>query len=298
MGIDKASVRILLEGLDAGTSFDHVLTIGRQELHIKKSELTSLLSRHGIDVSSEAAKKIFTDASGYCEPLFRFLGARKVDSLDISTFEGASIQHDMNEPLPKELSERFTFVFDGGSIEHVFHYPVALKNCMQALSIGGHFIAVTPANNLMGHGFYQFSPELFFRAFTRTNGFEIMKVFLYEYPWTSAVWYEVPDPESVRSRVGLKNRHPVYLIAWAKKIASVPIFAQPPQQSDYAALWKRSATQSDPTQEQSCRPPFYKRYAPAWTKKLYLTMRPFGAGLYKKVSPADGLFRRASKLKV
>src|ERR1700722_12035313 len=162
MGIDKASVRILLEGLEAGASFDHVFTIGRQELHIKKSELTSLLSRHGIDVSSEAAKKILTDASGYCEPLFRFLGARKVDSLDVSTFEGASIQHDMNEPLPKELSERFTFVFDGGSIEHVFHYPVALKNCMQALSIGGHFIAVTPANNLMGHGFYQFSPELFF----------------------------------------------------------------------------------------------------------------------------------------
>src|SRR5438309_11541698 len=127
MGIDKASVRILLEGLEAGASFDHVLTIGRQELHIKRGELTSLLSRHGIDVSPESVKKIFTDASGYCEPLFRLLGARKVDSLDISSFEGASILHDMNEPLPEALSERFTFVFDGGSIEHVFQYPVALK---------------------------------------------------------------------------------------------------------------------------------------------------------------------------
>src|ERR1700724_1085057 len=109
---------------------------------------------------------------------------------------------------------------------------------MQAVSVGGHFITVTPANNSMGHGFYQLTPELFFRAFTETNGFEIVKILVYEYPWKSAPWYEVSDPEYFRSRVILKNRHPVYLIGWAKKVASVPIFAQPPQQSDYAAAWK------------------------------------------------------------
>lgn len=283
MGIDNASVRILLEALEAGASFDHVLTIGRQELHVNRSELPALLSRHGIEASAEAVKKIFTDASGYCEPLLEFLGARKIDSLDISAFEGASILHDMNKPLPEELSEKFTFVFDGGSIEHVFQYPVALKNCMQALKIGGHFIAVTPANNLMGHGFYQFSPELFFRAFTRNNGFEVVKIFVYEYPWKSAGWYQVADPERVRSRVVLKNRHPVYLIAWAKRIAAVPIFAQAPQQSDYTAAWKRSEGRSDSAQQQ-CYRPFYKRYAPAWMKRLYLTVWPFGSGFYKKVS--------------
>jgi hypothetical protein len=31
--------------------------------------------------------------------------------------------------------------------------------------------AVTPANNQMGHGFYQFSPELFFRVFSQENGY-------------------------------------------------------------------------------------------------------------------------------
>lgn len=283
MGIDKAGVRILLAAREAGASFDRVLTIGRQELHINRNELPGLLSRHGIDVSAEAVKKIFKDASGYCEPLLGFLGARKIDSLDISAFEGASILHDMNKPLPEELSERFTFVFDGGSIEHVFQYPMALKNCMQAVSIGGHFITVTPANNLTGHGFYQFSPELFFRAFTRINGFEIVKILLYEHPWKSAGWYEVADPERARRRVVLKNRHPVYLIAWAKRIASVPIFAQPLQQSDYAAAWKQSEGQSNLTQEQRYRPPFYKRYAPLWMKELYRTVRPFHPSFYKKV---------------
>ena len=283
MGIDKAGLRILLAAREAGASFDHVLTIGRQELHINRSELPGLLSRHGIDVSAEAAKKIFQDASGYCEPLLGLLGARKIDSLDISAFEGASILHDMNEPLPEELSERFTFVFDGGSIEHVFQYPMALKNCMRAVRVGGHFITVTPANNLTGHGFYQFSPELFFRALTRINGFEIVKILLYEYPWKSAGWYEVADPERARRRVVLKNRHPVYLIAWAKRIASVPIFAQPLQQSDYAAAWKQSEGQSDLAQEQRSRPPFYKRYAPLWMKELYLTVRPFRSSIYKKV---------------
>jgi hypothetical protein len=282
VGIDKASVRIMLAAREAGASFDRVLTIGRQQLRISQSELPVLLKRHGVEISAATVANIFTDASGYGEPLWQFLGARKVDSLDISAFEGASILHDMNKPLPEELSERFTFVFDGGSIEHIFHYPLALKNCMQALSVGGHLITVTPANNLMGHGFYQLSPELFFRTFSRINGFEIVKILLYEYPWKSAGWYEVADPECFRSRVVLKNRRRVHLIAWAKRIASVPIFEQPPQQSDYVAAWKRAAEPSDVILQHDKRP-FYRQYAPAWIKELYLAARPFGRSYYKKV---------------
>jgi len=36
----------------------------------------------------------------------------------------------------------------------------------------------TPASNLCGHGFYQFSPELFYRALNATNGFEVERMIM------------------------------------------------------------------------------------------------------------------------
>ncbi len=46
--------------------------------------------------------------------------------------------------------------------------------------LGGHFISVTFANNFLGHGFHQFSPELYFRVFCPANGFEVESLMLCE----------------------------------------------------------------------------------------------------------------------
>ena len=40
------------------------------------------------------------------------------------------------------------------------------------LTVGGSIFVNTPANNMMGHGFYQFSPELMYRIFAEANGFD------------------------------------------------------------------------------------------------------------------------------
>jgi 2-polyprenyl-3-methyl-5-hydroxy-6-metoxy-1,4-benzoquinol methylase len=89
----------------------------------------------------------------------------------------ASIIHDLNKPVPKELEERFDVVLDGG-LEHVFDFPQAIENAMRMTKIGGHLILETPANNLCGNGFYQFSPELFFRVLDSGNGFELERLYL------------------------------------------------------------------------------------------------------------------------
>jgi SAM-dependent methyltransferase len=284
MGIDAATLEILLTAREAGVSFDEVLTVGRQSLCASPAEVKTVLARHGVGLTGGQAQKLVSEQNGYCEPLLKLMGAQRVDSLDVSNFEGASIVHDMNELLPDSYRNQFTIVIDGGSLEHVFNFPVALKNCMDAVAPGGHFIGITPSNNLMGHGFYQFSPELFFRVFTPANGFRIEKVLIYECPWGS-VWYEVMDPEEARRRVDLTNRRPAYLIVWAKKTASVPIFNQWPQQSDYVALWQRSA--ADGTADVGFTPSWYRsfliRYAPRWASSLYRTVRPFRSQLFKKV---------------
>jgi hypothetical protein len=120
---------------------------------------------------------------------------------------------------------------------------MAIRNCMEMLRCGGRFFIHTGANNLCGHGFYQFCPELFYRIFSLENGFEIERVILHRVgPYGR--WYEVPDPKEIRSRVELITFTPIHLIVQAKRTRLAPIFANAPQQSDYVALWEETSNAS------------------------------------------------------
>ena len=84
---------------------------------------------------------------------------------------------------------------DAGSLEHVFDVPTAIRNCMRMVAPGGYFLAITPANNTMGHGFYQFSPELFYRVLSDANGFTVERMLVTG--TSSTRWFEVADPASI-----------------------------------------------------------------------------------------------------
>ena len=132
-------------------------------------------------------------------------------------------------------------------LEHVFNFPIAIGNLMRMLKVGGFMYLTVPANNLCGHGFYQFSPELMFRIFTPDNGFDLKRVMLAEasFPGTELApargVYEVADPARIGSRVELLSRRPAMLMVEARKISSAELFRPPPQQSDYVAAWARQS---------------------------------------------------------
>ena len=104
-----------------------------------------------------------------------------------------------------------------GTLEHIFNFPQSIKNCMEMVRVGGHFVGITVANNLMGHGFYQFSPELYYRVLSAENGFQIEAMWLAETP-KGAQWYRVADPQSVGYRVELTNSRSTYLIVVARRV--------------------------------------------------------------------------------
>lgn len=239
MGIDINGARLLLYAKKKGVRFGKVATIGRQGLHIDKTKLLSTLIRHKILDNSVDFENFWSRSSGYSEPLFLLLGAEEVVSFDFSDYEGATIAQDMNLIMDDSFKERFDVVFDGGSLEHVFNFPVAISNCMKIVKIDGYFISIVPVNNFSGHGFYQFSPELFFRIFCEANGFEMQQVIVYE-DTTHTNFYQVSDPEKVGMRVTLKNKKPAYIFIVAKKINNVEPFTKYPQQSDYVKLWEKT----------------------------------------------------------
>lgn len=58
-----------------------------------------------------------------------------------------------------------------------------LRSIMQMLKLGGGYFAALPANNWSGHGFYQFTPELFYRTFSEENGFRVSKLLVAGLCW-------------------------------------------------------------------------------------------------------------------
>src|SRR5438876_6711080 len=163
MGLDVNSVQFLIAARKQGVNFGQVLMLGRQSLNVYPAKMMRVLEQHGLPC--EAFRKTPTECA-YAEPLFQSLGAKQVDALDASDFEGATFVHDLNLPIREELKQRFDVVYDGGTLEHVFNLPVALKNSMEMVRPGGRLFIHTGINNVCGHGFYQFSPDLFYGAFS------------------------------------------------------------------------------------------------------------------------------------
>jgi SAM-dependent methyltransferase len=236
VGLDVNGIRLILYAKRLGADFESVVTIGRQGLHLAPAQLYRELSRFGLDCPADLAGTNLA----YCEPFFSLLGARATTSIDVSGYENATIIHDMNLPLPERLKGKFSAVVDAGTLEHIFNYPVGLKNCMDLLRTGGFFISITPANNFMGHGFYQFSPELFFSVFTSTNGFKLIRLLICEH-FDDSQWYEVSKPKgSIEGRITLVNHHPTYLMCIACRLDErcEPLKAAP-HQFDYVQTWSR-----------------------------------------------------------
>jgi len=238
MGLDINGIKLLLHAKQLEVKFDKVATIGRQMLYLKEKEMRHLLIQAGLnDAGSEFSFKI----NSYAEGFLKKLGAELTDSLDASAYEEASIIHDLNLPLPKELISKYSVVIDGGSLEHVFNFPAAIKNCMNLLEKDGYYIGITPANNFLGHGFYQFSPELYYRIFSPANGFKVIKMYLYA-DRKKASFYEVLDPLDLKQRVTMANSSPSYLFILAQKTEDREVFKVVPQQSDYEHIvWNQGA---------------------------------------------------------
>lgn len=269
MAITNNDTRFLFYAKNQGCDFSETLMLGRLRLIATYDYIKYCIGRYGSNVKS-FEQVTFKD--NYSEPLFEILGAGKVDSLDFSDYEKATIIHDLNLPFPRELRNRFTTIIDSGTLEHIFNFPTAIKNCMNALKTGGHFIGITPANNLMGHGFYQFSPELYYRIFSETNGFVVKKMFITSEDNMSAgaKWFEVMDPVNVKDRVTLVNQKPLYLMVFAQKLEDKEIFSVVPQQSDYTSVWTvAESVKNDIKSEQDSNIKFlYRKYIPEGLKTM------------------------------
>ena len=207
MGFETNAAALLLNMRRDEVAFGRVLTLGHQHLHLAPSIYRRVLKRLG--------QPLTIDVPTFADSLFTAMGAADVEALDASAYEGATRLHDLNEPVPAAWHEQFDLVFDGGTLEHVFNFASALKNCMQMVKLQGRFVSITLPNNWCGHGFFQFSPELFFRALSPENGFSIVEMYFADVEGRH--FYRVLDPAAVGERVQLWTSEPVF--CWYTRVA-------------------------------------------------------------------------------
>ena len=240
MGVDIYVLDALLSHAQRYPSeYGNTLWLGRQGFHVDDSlapTVEEVLRRRRPEWGLDDVR----DTDPYASRLFQSLGSTRIRALDINAFEGADIIHDLNGPVPEQLHSQFDTIFDGGTLEHVFNIPVALDNVFKMLKPGGLFLSVNGANNQLGHGFYQFSPDLFWSFCRSQPGCVVETIELVAMAGRpNGTATSDPSIDGRRQEIGV-TPHSTYLFAAARRGWSADAGGVPPQQSDYVALWNAS----------------------------------------------------------
>jgi SAM-dependent methyltransferase len=236
VGINLCEATAILSLKRSGAVNRSILSLGRPELFLSRRDLAKLSTAFKYDWPGASLDAIA--GSTHAEGLLAAAGFTDVRSLDASAYEGADLIHDLNLPIPEAMADTVDFVYDGGTLEHVFDVATALRNTTRLLKVGGTLLISAAANNQCGHGFYQYSPELFYR-YLEANGFESVRVYLVGLLSPNR-WRRVVDPKDLRARSQVMTAEPTQIIVIARKARTLNTPAIP-QQSDYADLnWGKS----------------------------------------------------------
>ena len=192
MGILKANIQLFSL---AKKQYNEIfigdsLVISQQAVYANLNEALQILKKNKIDIKKlpknfdtqnkipdwkNSNKKNNINAN----TLFTLLGAENVKCCDVSDYENPDFKLDLNYEIEEKYHNSFDNIIDIGTLEHIFDVNTALKNMIKMLRVNGFLIISTPSSNMIDHGFYSFSPTLFY-DFLSINGFEIKKCFLRE----------------------------------------------------------------------------------------------------------------------
>lgn len=184
MGLTPSECRLLIH-LHKQIGFrGPVLTLGNQDVWATFPQLQSFFREMGSPVfetaviphTSNLFKLIMPEQAKdfvHARTFFGMMGIQDYWDLDKYDRDRPLILHDLNQPVPAEFEQKFNLIVDGGTIEHIFDVRQVMENIVRMCRESGWIIHLSPASNLMDHGFYSFSPS-FFYDFYQANGFADM----------------------------------------------------------------------------------------------------------------------------
>jgi SAM-dependent methyltransferase len=238
MGLAPAALKLIIAEHARKVLPGPVLTLGNQDVWADQASLAAWIRATGATVvdaefvsnTSSVLASMVPERSKtfpHARTFFAMLGIPEYHDLDMFDFDSTCIRHDLNRPSPDALRDRFGLVLDGGTIEHVFDIRQSLENIVNLCRTGGRVIHITGLSGWADHGFFTFSPSLFF-DFYLANGFSDPQCVL----WTldaSDLFAEFPlhryeYGKGIALPAGVNSRGMIYFSACkAEKRASVTV---------------------------------------------------------------------------
>lgn len=232
MGLGRSAIALLLEEAALRPFSGKIATLGRQTIGANAEQIKAEFKR--FEVVPKHEPTTVTD-----DQLFRMMGFSGVESIDNDDYENATHILDLNQnSMPPQILGQFDVVLDGGTLEHVFHVPNALRNALSLLKPGGRIIFLSPSTNHVDHGFYMFSPTLFM-DYLLTNGFSIQTFYFIRYSLNSRKRWRAYAYERDSFRhfsIGSLDSRPYMNFVVATKIPGATI-DKIPQQTFYLDQW-------------------------------------------------------------
>lgn len=240
MALNSAAIELLFQLKQKNGMSGSVCQLGKQTVLVSQDKVLQIAAKYGYDKNSNQDKASWT-GNASDEFLFKILGFEKIESIDADGFEGSTYQYDFNNEIPEIFNQKFDYIIDGGTLEHIFNTPQALKNIRKMLKIGGVIVHISPTNNYVDHGFFMFSPTFFYDYYD-TYKFEILDSFLFAH-----------NPNPLLSKWEIMDYRPLTIESlefggWGKKMLGTWIAAKKtvdisedlsPMQSRYKMVWEK-----------------------------------------------------------
>lgn len=246
MGLVQSHLHMLaMEQINQPLKGD-VITFGQQRVYASLRDVRRIFAQHNVPINDlpagfDAKSTIPNDSpsSTNAHAVLKMLGADNVYAADVSNYENPDFVFDLNEPVGTDYENRFDVILDLGTLEHVFDVPTALENIVRMLKPGGIVILGYPVSNSIDHGFYSFSPTLFFDYFS-VNGFSDFRCYLHEYSCHNLnLRSKVYKYTGVGGQFPWISPRPVSMLFWAK-LQKKPTMINKPMQSLYVQLHNKS----------------------------------------------------------
>jgi hypothetical protein len=168
MAVTKHSFEEMVKyfcSFDKAKPYGRLLTLSRYATKITTRHFNDVCEANDWDTRLDTGVLLLDDNA-----LFSAMGFERVDSMDYSEYQGASIIYDLNNPnVPDGYCNLYDFIVDAGTMEHIFNLPNALQAIFKMLKPGGTFFFDQPVFYHVNHGFYNVSPCLYYEYFLQNN---------------------------------------------------------------------------------------------------------------------------------
>ncbi|HLW67857.1 MAG TPA: hypothetical protein VKS79_21240 [Gemmataceae bacterium] len=151
-------------------------------------------------------------------------------AIDLDPGAEGAIRHDLNEPLPVEMLERFDIVINTGTHEHVFDQRQVWESVHEATKPGGLMVHAVPLWGWLDHGFFNYQPTLV-ADLAAENAYDIVVWVVHE---IATGWHaDVYEPADVaRHQERAKEHSAMMHFAFRKR---KPGFFRVPMQGVYSS---------------------------------------------------------------